>query len=934
MADILNPAVGDMTLSDLRRLIITEVRRQTPAIPAGVSALGDKDLPLTSPDPQTVGDHDALVFNPLTGQWGAGTPANATTAVYSDGGADGYAPGSSPQPTLVGGTNFMAVTWDAVTLNAHGDAQRSPVTYEVHISSVDGFTPSGSTLYGEIVGTGMFIKHLPDGSPLNFLTPYYVRLIAKDVDGSAAAGTQSTSADMVQINGRADIQTGSIKATLLESQLVLSTTILAGTPGGARIEMSPAGIIIYDGSGNPQTTLPADGSTSKFAGDVETNSLQVDGNMTVSGTTNVMDKGSQLTLLDRVADPSGAPTINWNIQKLAVTGDPASNSSAGAAFEINSTNGYWSVLTDGTNNKSYLSKYDATGAYQARLLLGGPWNQVYDITLLGGVLYVLYQDGSGNFHLGKVTNPTNTGTWAFTTIAAITSGITTSTGMALTNDGTNLVIISYHGLSTSAVLRAATYSTSGVFGATTDLVSGGVLQIASGLRFLAGATYDGTNWWVGITDLSAKVNHVEKYVASTHTLVADANASWALEGTWYLGMAWNSTTSRFEMLGNHGDGVTGYIYKPTDWTWAHASGDKFFVQYSWYDGSHESLSSAAQTANLATPTGGVYPQQYGRINVTVPTFPSSVTNVRTFMLQGSGSAPAAGATTGWLQTVSTYADSNSTTSYHILKYLGSGTHPITPSTFTGATSTLVATASGIAAPWKLGGDGEMRMPNQTTAARYASPNSGDAAYNTTTKFPEFYDGSNWVIEGEREEMEIAKALVDLGSSDTYPITSPYDPVNATALSGGAFATGNIYGVAQMTRQTKTATGIMVFNGAAGTAGTFNGAALYHLNAAGDWVFDIDSGSTTQGSVITGTGAIKIPFTATYTIIPGRVYIAAVIRAFTGSPTFAGVGALAANIGGTTGPVRCASAAKTGRQNATIAVAGLTVRTILPYQCIY
>ncbi len=926
----LDKTLGEMSLADLQNIIRNQINLIVPPIPAGVANLTDPtQVPVVSPP--APGNNEVLVYNAATNAY---VPVAQSAMTHTD----GYAPGSSPTPVLIGGTNLLVATWAPVTLNSAGGTQVDTVYYEVHISVTSGFTPSSSTIYAQIAGTGIFIKNMPDGSKLTYDTPYYVRLIAKDADGAAAAGTQSSSVDMVQINGASDIQVNTITDTLLQSQLVLSTTILAGTPGAARIELSSSGLLVYDASNNLQTILPSNGSTSIFRGNVETGSLQVDGGMTVSGATNVMDKGSQLTLLDRVADPSGAPTLNWNIQKTALSGG-ANLPDPYPIFEINGTSGYWQIVNEAAGAGVYLYMYDTTATFVAKLLLnansGTSWQQIFDITLLGGVLYILYEDGSGNFKLGKVTNPTNSSTWAFSSIGSISTSITTSTGMGLTNDGTNLIVMNYHGLTTGAVIRATAYSTAAAFVSTTDLTGGSATQTSSGARNIGGACYDGTNWYVNIYDFTGgsgiSVTHVEKYVASTHAYVSNSGASWAIKRQ--LGLAWNSTTTRLVM--NDGS----YVYTPTNWTWTHSSGDKFFVQYSWYDGTHESKSSPYQTADLSTPTNGIYPQQYGRINVTVPTFPSGVTAVRTYMLQGSGSAPAAGSATSWLQTVATYADSNSSTSYHIILYLGSGSHDLSASTFAGATSTLLATATGLSggAPWKLGGDGEMRLPNQTTAARYGSPEAGDLAFNVTTLFPEVYDGSNWSIQGEREEMEIANALVTLGATDTYPICSPFDPVNATAQASGSggFATGLILGIAQMVRTTRTATGILIWNGAAGTAGTFNGAALYHLNAAGDWVFDIDSGSSTQASIITGTGQIKIPFTTTFTLIPGRVYIAAVIRAFTGSPTFLGAGGAAAALGGSTGgPLRCASAAKTGRQNSTIAVANLTVRTILPYQAIY
>lgn len=96
---------------------------------------------------------------------------------------DGLAPTVSPTPTVRPGVEFLAIEWDPIS-------NPDLVTYEVHISSSSAvFTPGPTTLYGEIAGTILFIQKLPDGSALVVGTTYYVRMIAKDKDGSAPAGT-------------------------------------------------------------------------------------------------------------------------------------------------------------------------------------------------------------------------------------------------------------------------------------------------------------------------------------------------------------------------------------------------------------------------------------------------------------------------------------------------------------------------------------------------------------------------------------------------------------------------------------------------------------------------------------------------------------------------------------------------------------------------
>lgn len=106
---------------------------------------------------------------------------------------DTYPPASSPTPNVMGGLSNLYITWSAITTNSNGGSQVDPVTYEVHLSTTTGFTPSGSTKVTEVSGTSAIVDVLPGTTtPLSYGTTYYIKLIAKDRDGSAAAGTQGS----------------------------------------------------------------------------------------------------------------------------------------------------------------------------------------------------------------------------------------------------------------------------------------------------------------------------------------------------------------------------------------------------------------------------------------------------------------------------------------------------------------------------------------------------------------------------------------------------------------------------------------------------------------------------------------------------------------------------------------------------------------------
>lgn len=155
-----------------------------------------KNLPGTS-TPLSYGTtyYVKLVAKDLDGSAAASAEASGTTAqiasadVITVSGAkvkDGSAPASSPTPTIVSGLGALYVYWTAV-------ANADPVTYEVHLSTTTGFTPSGATKVSDETGTYSVIRNLPGGTtPLAYGTTYFVKLVAKDADGSAAAGTQAS----------------------------------------------------------------------------------------------------------------------------------------------------------------------------------------------------------------------------------------------------------------------------------------------------------------------------------------------------------------------------------------------------------------------------------------------------------------------------------------------------------------------------------------------------------------------------------------------------------------------------------------------------------------------------------------------------------------------------------------------------------------------
>lgn len=131
-----------------------------------------------------------------------GDVGNVPTSAISD----GVPPTTSPNtPVITPGPGFFFMTW---THPSNPDA----LTYEVHVSTVNNFTPSSATKVLETPSNFAFVKTVGSGAgggALAYGTTYYIKVWAKDLDGyAAAAGTQSSS-QVLKVN-TADINAGAV----------------------------------------------------------------------------------------------------------------------------------------------------------------------------------------------------------------------------------------------------------------------------------------------------------------------------------------------------------------------------------------------------------------------------------------------------------------------------------------------------------------------------------------------------------------------------------------------------------------------------------------------------------------------------------------------------------------------------------------------------
>lgn len=189
--------------------------------------------------------------------------------------SDGSPPASSPTPTVTPGIGYLFLSWLPVTNN-------DPVTYEIHVSVTSGFTPNPGTKAGEIQGTVANLRNTAGGTPLAYGTTYYVKIIAKDVDGAAAASAQGsgtpaklTNSDSSLVITAADVQTGTLGASIitLGTGGIIQSSNWTGAADSPGFQITQNSIIMRSG------TISAGVLES---GSSITANLNVTGNMTIS----------------------------------------------------------------------------------------------------------------------------------------------------------------------------------------------------------------------------------------------------------------------------------------------------------------------------------------------------------------------------------------------------------------------------------------------------------------------------------------------------------------------------------------------------------------------------------------------------------------------------------------------------------------------------
>ncbi|MGH3500555.1 MAG: hypothetical protein ACRDQA_06620 [Nocardioidaceae bacterium] len=296
---------------------------------------------------------------------------------------DGDPPSTAPTAvTVVGVPRQLIVGWQAIS-NA------DPVTYEVHVSDTNGFTPGPSTLHHTTASTLTTVETLPGGTPLVYESGtgdnattrvYYLRIVGTDDDGTGPASDQASGS--LDKNGTADLEAGSITAASLEAVMVLASTIQTAE-SGRRVVIDNTGLTIYGQAGEILFAVGTDPvAPIQIQADVEAQSLTVSGMMTVNGLTNSVTSGSSVSLAAGITDPTKSPTVAVDHASLALGqwgqfDDPA--------------HGFAGLCWDGTRwvaaYYNYLESWDANGGFLSGAQVDG--NTLLGVTYLDSVYYTL-----------------------------------------------------------------------------------------------------------------------------------------------------------------------------------------------------------------------------------------------------------------------------------------------------------------------------------------------------------------------------------------------------------------------------------------------------------------------------------------------------------------------------------------------------------------
>ena len=284
----------------------------------------------------------------------AGTEGSgiAETILYSDLETDGSPPASTPMPLVEAGIGIISVHWSPVV-------NPDPVTYEVHISTTNGFTPNPGTKHGETMATSYVMRSTAGGTPLANATWYYLKLIAKDADGAAPAA------------GNPSVQLTQLPFTDLTGQLAPSQ--LGVSIGGSNLlpdssfESGVALASLYQ-NGGTGATLTSDATQSRSgakSAKITAGTSNGDIGVVLPGTISSGPKvvpGDKLTVSGYAKAAGATPRNGWAIIVWWTSGGSFIGSVGGTSVSVTSAWTRMSVTATAPATAAYATCYTTVNA--------------------------------------------------------------------------------------------------------------------------------------------------------------------------------------------------------------------------------------------------------------------------------------------------------------------------------------------------------------------------------------------------------------------------------------------------------------------------------------------------------------------------------------------------------------------------------------------
>lgn len=402
--------------------------------------------------------------------------------------------------TLVGSISTVAVNSGVIT----GGTVQTVVTAArgIKITSAgmigyadgSGADPAGTTMFSLLASTGVLTLAggvLTGGS----VTGTTITAAATGViqtEATAARGIKINSAGMVLYDGGGNptvtLDAGTGAATFKGAITTGSTIDGAALTIGTNIRLNPTEGLYVAQPGGGRIQFPADGTDAIVQANVIANSLTVSNGGQMYGTTTL---SGAIKTANGVPDPTVAPTLaNTYPPKpsLGVGGGAFANQ--GAVEDATGTYLIMNKLLVSNVSTSITWVNKATGACTSTTLTdagGILYSQTQAITRIGTTLYGLWRDAAAGF---KVWTQTITGVGTLTTPA--TSGVVLALSAPISNptignDGTNLLLCWNTGTVNLTIqpLNSTTFATTGTV---KNLTSGAFSN--GGLFFVGIGNYD------------------------------------------------------------------------------------------------------------------------------------------------------------------------------------------------------------------------------------------------------------------------------------------------------------------------------------------------------------------------------------------------------------------------------------------------------------